>query len=152
MAADLDMSTPEDRARVPLEAQQGMIVSMRLHHLAFRTDDLEALATFYNKLFGWPEVRDNRPHSIWLGISEAADEAGEAVAMIEQRAPAEPPIAADSLELVAFAAAPAELQSLRERAALMGCLDGHTDHTQYLRDPEGRRLAVSTYSLAAKVG
>ena len=37
--------------------------------------------------------------------------------------------------------------AIAARARERGCDDGATEHTRYLRDPDGRRVAVSTYPL-----
>ncbi len=114
---------------------------MHLHHLAFRSSDIEALASFYRELFGWPEVRDLRPRAVWLAISE------NAVAMIESREAGEAPPSAQGLDLVALAANAREKDEFERRAREIGCFDGRTEHTVYIRDPEGRRLALSSYPL-----
>lgn len=116
---------------------------MRLHHLAFRTGGVDALAEFYGGLFGWRVVRDRRPASLWLAVNE------DAVAMIERRDADEPAPAPGSLDLVAFAVTASERERVRAEAERRGCFDGGTDDTVYLRDPDGRRIAVSTYPLAA---
>lgn len=116
---------------------------MQLHHLAFRSDNIDALAAFYTELFGWRLLRDLRPRSLWLEIGP------DAVAMLESREPGEIPLAEASLELLAFRVSPSEREQFLARARKLGCFDGLTEHTVYVRDPEGRRLAVSTHPLTA---
>lgn len=117
---------------------------MRLHHLAFRTHDVEALVAFLSELLGLPEVRDSRPRSVWLGLGDGA------VLMVERSEPGEPLLPAGSLELVAFEVRPEEKARIREEALRRGCLDGETAHTVYLRAPDGRRIGLSTYPLPGR--
>jgi len=114
---------------------------LRLHHIAIRASDVEAMQEFYASMLGLEIVRDQRPRSVWLGLADGA------VLMIEARDAGEPAVVAGSRELVAFRASPASKAAVRERALRAGCFDGETEHTVYLRDPEGRRLGVSTYPL-----
>lgn len=116
---------------------------MQLHHLAMRSADVTALAAFYCEVFSTKVVRDALPGSLWLAL------AGGAVLMIEAREAGEPAPAAGSLELVAFRVDEATKLAIRRNAVERGCFDGETEFTVYLRDPEGRRVAVSTYDLAA---
>ncbi|HXC50101.1 MAG TPA: VOC family protein [Candidatus Limnocylindrales bacterium] len=114
---------------------------MALHHLAFRTADVAALASFYREMFGFEVVRDALPKSLWLALG------ADAVLMIEARTDAETPIAAGSMELVAFRADERTLSHVRERARERDCYDGETPFTVYVRDPDGRRIGVSNYRL-----
>ena len=59
----------------------------------------------------------------------------------------EPPPPPGSLELVAFAVSVAERLRLRAELVSLAMLEAETEHTLYFRDPEGRRLAVSSYAL-----
>ncbi len=115
---------------------------MRLHHLAFRTRDVERLVAFYARVLGLRETRDARPRSVWLGLEAA-------VLMIEAKAPDEPDPPPGSLELVAFAVDAEAKSAVRDRAESLGCYDGETAHTVYFRDPDGRRVGVSTYPISA---
>jgi catechol 2,3-dioxygenase-like lactoylglutathione lyase family enzyme len=112
-----------------------------LHHLAFRTDDVEALARFYRATFGFDVVRDLLPHSLWLGLGASS------VLMIEKREPGETAVAAATLELVAFRVDEAAKERIRHEALAAGSYDGETEFTVYLRDPDGRRIGASTYSI-----
>ena len=109
---------------------------MRVHHIALRSDDVEGLVAFYRDMLGLQERQDARPRAVWLGLGP------EAVLMIEAREPGEPAPDPTSLELVCLAATAEERDALRRRAETDGCF-----HTVYLRDPEGRRIALSTYPL-----
>jgi catechol 2,3-dioxygenase-like lactoylglutathione lyase family enzyme len=111
----------------------------RLHHLALRTPDVSALVRFYQSWFGFAVLRDHSPRSVWLGL------AGQAVLMIEQRAAGEPGVPAGTMELVAFHAQPEARAQLRSRLQADGLLEAETAHTLYFRDPDGRRVAISSY-------
>jgi glyoxylase I family protein len=121
---------------------------MPLHHLALRTRDVGGLAAFYRDVLGLRERARHAPgggalRSIWL-------DAGPVVLMIELAAPGEPPPAAGSLELVAFAMGPGEREAFRGRFAAAGvAVEAETAHTLYVRDPEGRRIGVSNYAFGA---
>ena len=114
---------------------------MHLHHLALRTRDLPRLRAFYEGLLGLVVVRESAGRSVWL-------EAGAAVVMLEAAEAGEPEITAGSRELVAFAIAPGERAAWEARLAGAGvAVEARTDHTLYFRDPEGRRVGVSSYPL-----
>lgn len=119
---------------------------MRLHHLALRTRDVDALEAFYAGVLGLDCVRRDGTRSVWLAI-------GDAVLMIERAEESEPPTDPRSMELVAFAA-----EDVAERDAIEARLrardvvvEARTAHTIYFRDSDGRRVGVSTYPLAALV-
>jgi len=112
-----------------------------LHHIALRVGDLDAMLAFYQRWFGLASVRDQRPRSVWLSLGEGS------VLMLETRTPEEPPIDPRSLELCAFSVTKDEHLTLRERLTAEGLLEAETAHTLYFRDPEGRRVAVSSYPL-----
>jgi catechol 2,3-dioxygenase-like lactoylglutathione lyase family enzyme len=114
----------------------------RLHHLALRTRDLPGLARFYAQWFGLPVLRDLSPRALWLGLGP------EAVLMLEAATPDEPQVPAGSLEFLALHATPDERVSLREKLVQQGRLEAETAHTLYFRDPDGRRVGVSSYPLA----
>lgn len=113
---------------------------LSVHHLAFRTRDVSRLVAFYVDVLGLPIVRETPGYSVWL-------RAGDAVMMIEGGEPDEPEIPAGSRELIAFAVREEERLALRARLLARGiALDGETAFTTYFRDPDGRRVAVSTWS------
>ena len=114
-----------------------------LHHLAFRTVDVASLADFYRELFGFEFVRDTRPRSVWLGLD------GNAVLMIEACAVGETRPAPGTMDLVAFRADERIRDDVRRKALERDCYDGETEFTVYLRDPDGRRIGVSTYDLTS---
>ncbi|HEU4537251.1 MAG TPA: VOC family protein, partial [Polyangiaceae bacterium] len=82
--------------------------------------------------------------SVWLGV-------GPVVLMIELAAPDEPLAPAGSLDLVAFAIAPGEREAWRGRLEAAGApVEAETAHTLYFRDPDGRRVGVSSYPFAPR--
>lgn len=117
-------------------------MAIALHHLALRTADVRALADFYIDMFAMSVVRDALPRSLWLGLG------GCAVLMIEVRETGEPTLVAGSMELVAFRVDDTQREQVRAKAMAAGCFDGETRFTVYLRDPDGRRVGVSSYDLA----
>ena len=111
---------------------------MRVHHVAFRTTDLPRLERYYVEVLGFTVVsRDDARGSVWL-------DAEGAVLMLERAEPGEPGIAEGTLELVAFAVE--DKESWRGRVAI----EAETRHTLYFRDPDGRRLAVSSASVVRR--
>jgi catechol 2,3-dioxygenase-like lactoylglutathione lyase family enzyme len=114
----------------------------RLHHLALRAADVEATVSFYKQLLGLGELRSERPRSVWLGLGDGA------ILMVEARSTGEPAISPGSLELAAFRVDDERKGAIRAFALERGCFDGETAYTVYLRDPDGRRVGVSTYPLS----
>jgi len=123
---------------------------VRLHHIALGACDLETVAAFYRDLLGLREVaRHHEPggrlRSVWLDL-------GGPVLMIE--ATAEPPRPVRGVGagpfLLALAHHPPERDMLVRSLARSGFpVESRTGHTIYLRDPEGNRVAVSSYPLPA---
>lgn len=112
---------------------------MRVHHLAFRTGDLAKLERFYVDALGLAVVRRDAARSVWL-------DAGGAVVMLELRDGGEPAPPEGSKELVAFAVEPDARALYMERLARAGvAVEGTTDFTLYVRDPDGRRIGLSSY-------
>ena len=121
---------------------------MKLHHLALGARDPEKVAAFYRDLLGLREV--NRHHepggtlrSIWLDL-------GGAILMIEQTE--EPARRVQGVGagpfLLALAADPPVRAALERSLSLSGFpVESRTEHTVYLRDPEGNRVALSSYPL-----
>jgi catechol 2,3-dioxygenase-like lactoylglutathione lyase family enzyme len=109
---------------------------VQIHHVAFRTPDLPRLERYYVGALGFAVVlRNEARSSVWL-------EAGGAVLMLESAEPGEPAIPSGSRELLAFAVD--DKEAWRDRVTV----DAETPHTLYFRDPDGRRLAVSSYPFA----
>jgi glyoxylase I family protein len=133
-----------------MSAELGGAVSSApsLHHVALGTHDVEALATFYERLLQTAERRRQLDHvgalrSIWLDL------AGTWL-MIEraQSAVSRPRVEGVGLGafLLAFRADAAERRAFEARAEALGAvIESRSDYTSYLRDPDGNRIAVSEY-------
>jgi hypothetical protein len=66
--------------------------------------------------------------------------------MLEHARDGEPGMARGTMELVALAIDAGERTSWVDRLARYGVnLESETEHTLYFRDPDGRRLALSSY-------
>ena len=115
---------------------------MRIHHLAFRTGDLGRLERFYVDVLGLAVVRRQEARSVWL-------DAGGSIVMLELRGPLEPAHPSTSSELVAFAIEPDARPLVAERLARAGvAVEAATEFTLYVRDPDGRRIGLSSYPAA----
>jgi len=121
---------------------------MRLHHLALGARDIERVAGFYRDQLGLREVSrhyepDGRLRSIWLDL-------GGPVLMIEfteQCARLVQGVGAGPF-LIAVRVASEERAALEIALTASGFLtESRTEHTIYLRDPEGNRVAISSYPL-----
>ena len=116
---------------------------MRVHHLAFRTPDLARLAAFYEGVLGFARAPGERDPSrgVWL-------RADGVILMLERAGIGEPAIDARTKELVAFAIDAGELSTWRARLAdRRVAIEAETAYTIYFRDPDGRRVALSSYPL-----
>lgn len=112
---------------------------MRIHHIAFRTDDLDALEHFYVRVLGLPVVRRAPGRSMWL-------DAGGTILMLERCADGEPAVPDDSMELVAFAIAARDRAEIAARLTSAGFrIEARTAYTLYVRDPDGRRIGFSSH-------
>ena len=117
---------------------------MRVHHIALRTADVARLERFYVGVLGLP-VRERRATgSVWL-------DADGVIVMLERAEDGEPGIVASSKELVAFEIEVDALpEALRRLAAAGVGVEARTEFTCYVRDPDGRRVAVSHYPHAPR--
>ncbi len=110
-----------------------------VHHLALRTRDVVSLARFYQEWLGLSVAREQLPYSIWLSLGPGA------VLMLETQDAGEPEIPRGTRELFAVRVEPEARLALRERLVAHGMLEAETAHTLYFRDPDGRRVGVSSY-------
>jgi hypothetical protein len=115
---------------------------MRVHHVAIQVRDLERARAFYVGALGLLEVR-RQPHSIWV-------DADGVILMLESCFGPEEPDAWKSdragLHLLALAMAPGDRVSWKARLAAAGVvIEAESDFSVYFRDPDGTRLAVSSY-------
>jgi catechol 2,3-dioxygenase-like lactoylglutathione lyase family enzyme len=139
---------PRADAVQPCHATMGRTLSLVVHHLALRTPDPSRLERFYAGFLGLRVARrDAARGSVWL-------ETGTVVVMIEPAAENEPSPNRASQELLAFGIDPQslhpDLPAWRKRLAESDvAIEAETPFTLYFRDPEGRRLALSTYVFRA---
>ena len=112
---------------------------MRIHHLALRTADLPRLERFYADVLGLEVLRRDGGRSVWL-------DAGGAIVMLERRTDGEPAIDPASLELTCFAIEAGEHRAVVGRLEATGVsVEGRTAYSMYFRDPDGRRVGVSSF-------
>ncbi len=116
-------------------------MTLRIHHLALRAHDPGVTERFYVSVLGLRVLaRHDARGSVWLDASGV-------VVMIERAGPREPRVPQDTKELVAFAID--DLPAWRRRLADAGVpVEAETPHTLYIRDPDGRRVGLSTYAFA----
>jgi glyoxylase I family protein len=80
-------------------------------------------------------TRRSDGRSLWL-------DAGGTILMLEARDEGEPDVPVGSKELVAFAVSPEVLARVKEAGI---AIEARTAYTLYVRDPDGRRIGLSTY-------
>ena len=120
----------------------------KLHHLALGARDLERVAAFYRDLLGLREVSRHQEsggplRSIWLDLDGPVlmIERTEEPARLVQGVGAGP-------FLLALAASPSERGLLEKSLGASGLpVESRPEHTIYFRDPEGNRVAISSYPL-----
>lgn len=114
------------------------MAGVTVHHIAFRTRDLARLQRFYTDVIGLALRTEASEGRVWLA-------AGATIVMLERADDGEPARGWDH-DVVAFAVTQDERRAVEARASDAGVsLDGGTAFTTYLRDPDGRRVAVSHY-------
>jgi glyoxylase I family protein len=115
------------------------VTSVRIHHVAFRTRDLERLEAFYANVLGLVVTRRDGARSTWL-------EAGDAIVMLERAEPDEPTVPSGWREMVAFGIAREKRAEYTDRLRAAGIsVESETAFTLYVRDPDGRRVGLSHY-------
>lgn len=115
----------------------------RVHHLALRTRDVPRLERFYREALGLPPWPVQAGNGVWLDL-------GGAILMIEQAEPGEAGPSAGSLDLLAIRNDAQDSAQTEARLAQLDVgIEARTTHTLYFRDPDGRRVALSTYPLAS---
>lgn len=113
--------------------------AVRIHHLAFRTADLARLERFYEEVIGLEVLRRDGERSAWL-------DAGGTILMLERSADGEPLVDPRSLELTCFGIEPSEHVAVVRRLEGAGvAVEGRTAYSIYFRDPDGRRIGVSSF-------
>lgn len=141
-------TTTEEAAPDPRASAPG-----RLHHLALGAQDVAGLARFYAEALGLAELQrhyhaDGRLRSVWLDLGT-----GGAVLMIEEAAESPRVVSGigAGLFLLAVQASPGERPAVEQRLeAAGGRIEHRTEHSTYARDPEGHRVAVSSYPLPVR--
>jgi glyoxylase I family protein len=115
-----------------------------LHHVALRVADCETSVRFYSGLLGLTELQrrtqDGRLLAVWLAV-------GPTILMLERRLRGSGS-QDGSGHLLAFAID--DLTAWIDRLARVGIpVDDRTDHTLYVRDPDGHRVGLTTYPRAS---
>ena len=122
-----------------------------LHHIALGARDVDAVATFYIDVLGLTLCKrhlyeDGSTRSVWLWLSDRS------VLMIEHtdlsRATPEGPVIAQGPFLLAITIEESQRSAILAKITALGqSIEASTAFTSYFRDPEGNRIAVSTYPL-----
>ena len=121
----------------------------KLHHLALGARDVERVAAFYRDLLGLREVsRHHEPggvlRSVWLDL-------GGPVLMVERtnESPPHAPGVDAGFFLLALASESKERDALERSLVASGFpVETRTEFTTYFCDPEGNRVAISSFPLA----
>lgn len=113
---------------------------MKIHHLAFRTRDLDRLERFYADVLELRLLERKGDRAVWLAV-------GDAILMLERAEENEPLVPPGSMEFIAFDIAPHARVGYLARLGEAGVpIEAQTEHTLYFRDPDGRRIGLSHYS------
>jgi catechol 2,3-dioxygenase-like lactoylglutathione lyase family enzyme len=131
-----------------MPTDRGDPVARKLHHLALGARDVERVAAFYRHLLGLCEVRRHHEpggqlRSIWLDL-------GGPILMIERSDEPSRRVAGVGAGpfLLALTAEPTERDALEKSLAASGVpVEACTEYTVYFRDPEGNRVAISSFPL-----
>jgi catechol 2,3-dioxygenase-like lactoylglutathione lyase family enzyme len=115
---------------------------MKVHHIAVQVNDLERSLGFYVGVLGLLEVR-RQAHAVWLDLEGT-------LLMLELCIGSEPAPSWKSetrgLHLVALSIERSEREPWMQRFAEAGIeVEGATDFTLYVRDPDGTRVGLSHY-------
>jgi len=119
-----------------------------LHHLALGTRDVAQLSRFYTDVLQLREVTrhlhaDGSLRSVWLDL-------GGPLLMIEPTAePTRTVIGVGAgLFLIALSVSEEKRAAFETRLELAGSrIESRSEFTSYARDPDGNRIAISTYPL-----
>jgi catechol 2,3-dioxygenase-like lactoylglutathione lyase family enzyme len=121
-----------------------------LHHLALGTQDVARLAEFYRDQLGLREVarhdhENGSLRSVWLDL-------GGSLLMIEPTTEGPRNVVGVGAGpfLIAIAIEPEQRERVEARLAAINCsIEARSEWTSYARDPDGNRIALSAYPLAA---
>ena len=115
-----------------------------IHHLALQVHDLHRAEDFYCRRLGLQVIRRwddemGAHRSTWLKLH------GDGILMLERHRDIEPTSAnTGSWSILVFRIRPDQRQQVRERLEALDIhVEGQTDHTLYVRDPEGNRVGFS---------
>jgi catechol 2,3-dioxygenase-like lactoylglutathione lyase family enzyme len=112
---------------------------VRIHHLALRVRDLEAAREFYGGLLGLPELKHEGTRSVWL-------RAGDAVILLERDLRGK---GWEDGSGHVLALAVDDLAFWEEKLSLAGIpVEDRTEHTIFLRDPDGHRVGLSVFEFS----
>lgn len=107
---------------------------MKLHHVAIQVSDLDKSRAFYVDVIGLREMR-RQEHSVWLDVEGS-------ILMLETG----PNRERDGLHVIAFSVGAGERETWRAKFAKHHVpIESETKFTLYVRDPDGTRVAVSSY-------
>ena len=122
-----------------------------IHHLAVKVADLARAEAFYALVLGlpvlrrWPSPDGKGERALWLDL-------GAGAFLAVERASEDGPGKtedAPGIHLVALAIPPGERGAWIDRLAQAGYPVYHqTEHTLYVRDPEGNRVGLSHWPVA----
>ena len=116
-----------------------------VHHVALRVADVERSLGFYSGLLGLRERR--RFQETGGSLRSAWLEAGPVVLMLEGRLRGVGP---DSGSGHLLALAVSDLPAWEARLAAAGvAVEDRTEHTLYVRDPDGHRVGLSDFAFDA---
>lgn len=114
---------------------------VRVHHIALRCNDITLAEAFWTSLFGLAPVRRDGNRAVWLAL-------GDAVLMLERAEPGEARPPDGAMDFIALAVTAPQRGDFLARCAASGVgVEHQTAHTVYVRDPDGRRVGVSSYPL-----
>jgi catechol 2,3-dioxygenase-like lactoylglutathione lyase family enzyme len=117
-----------------------------IHHVAVKVTDLARAEAFYAGVLGlpvlrrWPRPEGRGERSLWLDLGAGAFLAVECADRVEPEKAEEAP----GIHLIALHIARSEREAWIAKLAQAGHPVYHqTDHTIYVRDPEGNRIGLS---------
>jgi catechol-2,3-dioxygenase len=121
-------------------------VNVRLHHIALGAHDVECVAAFYRDVLGLSEYTrhcypDGSLRSIWLSL-------GDALLMVEHTADSRAPVdgVGAGLFLIALTLGAAQHADAAAQLARLGvAVESRSRFSLYFRDPEGNRVALSSW-------
>lgn len=114
---------------------------MKVHHIALRSNDIERAEVFWTAIFGLRVLRREGARAVWLALDGA-------VLMLERAEPSEALPAPGGRDFLALSVSDEEREKFRARCRERSVpIEHETEFTTYVRDPDGRRVGVSSYRL-----